>query len=1023
MKRNKSLVKIFPLMLSIIFLNSQVAFATYEIITADWDFTANRENYSNYHEKSGHGGVFLVKGKLTVRSGATFEENSAHYSGGAITAAGGTVYISADANFKNNYARYGGAISLTEVPAEVIVGNRALFEDNYTYYEKESESDPYTASDGGAIWNMETFTIGDYAYFKGNHVDEDGCEGGAIYNLDRFTIGNYASFVENYSEKGSGGAIHNSVWGRFKMGVSYFKGNSANEFGGAIYNSSEFTIDDSTAQDNEPMLSQSIQKIGGENFPMQTVGTIFMNNVANYGGAVYNDGSKIKSGTDEGLFTMKNKFDVAVFDDNYANTAGGAIYNKKGTVELGNNMLFVENGAGDYGGALYNEGGTITIGSGAQFIENETIDDDGGAIYNEEGTITVGSNALFEGNTSQDDGGAIYNGGDGIFVTEEGVQFIENESNYWGGAITNWGEFTIKDGAKFIGNTSTYSGGAIYNGDESILNLIANTKNVEFTWNENNGGQSNAIFNNGGTINLWASDKADIIFNDPITGTSDGSIAINASIPNYEYKTGTGKILLNADMGDYNGEIWFYSGTIKLGEDGTLFGSNNGITVINVTNATIDMINGKTANAEFGRDGLVAITDKLNLKVDADLKNKSMDMALFSVVPIGTGKVNVKEINIIEDNEGTTRVDFACIQEGKITTVGHAKSVLYNYDAKLNYGTIEFYIDGNYYGDEPGYYYTFTRKGANPVTAIGAISASVGGYATQSIVAEQAFAGMNSKFSNNKKSAGISSSNLYVSAGNQVFDETGKIERGAWLRPFVLNETVTVGGLDVDNSLYGTLAGIDLPMGQDKQLSFYLGYAGSKQEVEEVKSNQTGYVLGATGMLMKEKWYLGATANMIFNKASVDTDDGINDIDMNMFGIAVKAGYNYVINEKWTLEPNATLMYGTVNCGEYETALTKVDSLSVNNILFEPQVKARLQMKDGWQPYGLLGYAANLSSKPTIKTELGDVDLDSIDGYVEFGAGVNKDFINTAWSCYAQLTGRSGGRTGFAGNLGIKYKF
>ena len=80
-------------------------------------------------------------------------------------------------------------------------------------------------------------------------------------------------------------------------------------------------------------------------------------------------------------------------------------------------------------------------------------------------------------------------------------------------------------------------------------------------------------------------------------------------------------------------------------------------------------------------------------------------------------------------------------------------------------------------------------------------------------------------------------------------------------------------------------------------------------------------------------------------------------------------------------------------------------------------------MKDGWQPYGLLGYAANLSSKPTIKTEAGDIDLDSIDGYVEFGAGVNKDFLNTAWSCYAQLSGRSGGRSGFAGNLGIKYKF
>ena len=182
-------------------------------------------------------------------------------------------------------------------------------------------------------------------------------------------------------------------------------------------------------------------------------------------------------------------------------------------------------------------------------------------------------------------------------------------------------------------------------------------------------------------------------------------------------------------------------------------------------------------------------------------------------------------------------------------------------------------------------------------------------------------------------------------------------------------------------------------------------------------------MLGATGMLIKEKWYAGVTLNMIFNKASVDSDNGTNDIDMNMFGIGAKAGYDYVINEKWTLEPNVTLMYGIVNCGSYETDKTKVDSQSVNNILLEPQVKAKLGLTNGWQPYGLLGYAANLSSKPTVKTEAGDLDLDSIGGYVEFGAGVNKDFLNTAWSCYAQITGRAAGRSGFAGNLGVKYKF
>jgi len=49
--------------------------------------------------------------------------------------------------------------------------------------------------------------------------------------------------------------------------------------------------------------------------------------------------------------------------------------------------------------------------------------------------------------------------------------------------------------------------------------------------------------------------------------------------------------------------------------------------------------------------------------------------------------------------------------------------------------------------------------------------------------------------------------------------------------------------------------------------------------------------------------------------------------------------------------------------------------------------------------------------------------MDKIDGYVEYGAGVNKEFINTPWSCYAQLTGRNGGINGFSGNIGVKYSF
>ena len=177
-------------------------------------------------------------------------------------------------------------------------------------------------------------------------------------------------------------------------------------------------------------------------------------------------------------------------------------------------------------------------------------------------------------------------------------------------------------------------------------------------------------------------------------------------------------------------------------------------------------------------------------------------------------------------------------------------------------------------------------------------------------------------------------------------------------------------------------------------------------------------------MIIKEKWYAGLTANINFNKAESESNYGTDSFDLNMYSVGAKAGYNYEINNKWTLEPNLTLMYGTVSNQEYETTQgAKIDSQSNSNIVVEPQIKAKLDLTNGWQPYGLLGYVANISDKAKVVADETEFEADKINGYIEYGAGVNKDFINTPWSCYAQVTGRNGGINGVSGNLGIKYSF
>jgi len=886
-----------------------------------------------------------------------------------------TTYSTNDAYYTDAQAGSGGAFN-------VIVSSITLkFTGNNAHFRYNKSTDTYSGG-GGAIANYtgSTVEIANGAEFSHNQGDL----GGAIYNAtsSTFTIGSGASF--SYNQGGRNG--------------------------GAIWNNGTFTIG------------------SGASFNQNTTEL--------QGGAIYNRDKK-------GTLTIE---DGAVFSNNTATRQGGVIYNA-GKITIGNNAKFTGNkSSGDAGqgegGAIYNfNGGKISIGSDAVFEDNFSKKSYGGAIFNSTyGTINIGSNALFKNNSSKEIfGGAIYN--------------------------AEIGTITIQDGAKFIGNTSKQEGGAIYN--LGTLNLTAKTNNVEFTGNKHCVGtaneESNAIYAyHDSVINLYA-EGANIVFNDKIKSMNNTSkLYINMFSDD---RTADGKVILNEDMSKFTGTTTIQRGTVELGENGKWFGGDVivnalGNTTINLANNVIETINFKSIS--------VGSTKNFNLIVDADLEKEKMDKITSTEGLVGDGKITVSKVKIKKDNNAneTTVVFFTDSLKDKVEFSGKVVSLLYKYDATYDKATGNFTFvntgdssDGGDDDDDGGSGGGGVTPMINMATAAGAVAASVGGYATQSAVINQAFAGIDRQMAQkvqpktvapkapvkpsqessvtptdkkqpvktngkqNKKSANINSSNLYVSAGNQIFDDSTTIERSLWLRPFALQETIKLNGVDIDNTLYGTLAGIDLPIGQDKQLSFYLGYAGSKQEFDEVKTNQTGYLVGVTGMLVKEKWYLGVTVNGIFNKVSADSEDETNDFDMNMFTVGAKAGYNIDLSDKWILEPNITVMYGIANSDSYQTSLGSIDSQSTSNILVEPQVKAKWQLTNGWQPYGLVGYSANLSSKPKVKAGGEELELDSIDGFVEYGIGVNKEFIGSVWSCYGQVTGRSGGRNGFGGNLGIKYKF
>ena len=584
-----------------------------------------------------------------------------------------------------------------------------------------------------------------------------------------------------------------------------------------------------------------------------------------------------------------------------------------------------------------------------------------------------------------------------------------NFSNNSGQDIINNGNLTLSGTASSFatgingnGNTAI-NGVSIDLGDSAFIKQSLIEIKEEGTLTANASNVSGDISNYGtlifteGTIESAISGTGNL----EITGTITNSNSINQNIITID-----GMIENNSAI---RAEDIYINGIFKLAKNGTFYNATNSIIT---DGAILDLQNKKRQAHNFGN--LTVNSGTVNLAVDADLRTRTMDTISADESSVINGTIDVKAINILSDNKKTETTEIlftnSDVLKDKITSITNVTSKLYKYKVSYNDGYFRFTNIGKN-----------LRPEANPIILESAVAGIVGGNETQVTVTEQAFGIYNQT---KKIWKAQSNENLYTSASDSIFETDNGIERNLWLRPYAVAGTVKFGDFDVDNTLFGTLAGIDLPFDEEKQVSVYIGYAGSTQKYEDIKMNQNGYVIGATGLMMKENYYLGLTANVILNKVESESDYGTDDFDMNMFTIAAKAGYNFDLGNNWILEPNLMLMFGNINTQEYETSQeAKIDGNSMTNIMVKPQVKARLQLKDGWQPYGLLGYSLNINDKVRLKAEGEEFDTDKVNDFFELGVGVNKDFIDTPWSCYGQLAGRFGGRTGVSFNLGIKYRF
>ena len=304
------------------------------------------------------------------------------------------------------------------------------------------------------------------------------------------------------------------------------------------------------------------------------------------------------------------------------------------------------------GGVIYNSG-TVTI-------ENSTLSGNsahsGGAITNASKASLTINNALFASNNAADCGGAIINNSGDLVITNS--TFIGNSANSWGGALyNNIAETTIVD-SSFYGNSGS-EGGAITS--IGTLNIIADSKNVEFTGNTRGDGTSNAIYSFGNTINLNASDSASVVFNDAISvrrGTNiininSDNVQINSDLNNPVYAQTTGTVEFNNNVGGHI--VNLYNGTLKLGHhaeetitvNGTQqtvaesFGSLDSSVNFKVHGGTLSLQDGGARTTNIGN---VTLENDLQLAIDAAVTGT--DMITANGFNAGGHKILISDINL-----------------------------------------------------------------------------------------------------------------------------------------------------------------------------------------------------------------------------------------------------------------------------------------------------------------------------------------------------------------------------------------
>lgn len=306
-------------------------------------------------------------------------------------------------------------------------------------------------------------------------------------------------------------------------------------------------------------------------------------------------------------------------------------------------------------------------------------------------------------------------------------------------------------------------------------------------------------------------------------------------------------------------------------------------------------------------------------------------------------------------------------------------------------------------------------------------------------------AGLSGTYSNNTQVAKEVFSSLESGRQKYQKEEKLKLIDKVFVHVYANKEKVEVEcdevntlGKEIDNKIYGTVAGANFSINKNVILSAYLAYMGSKQEYKEVifstnpppynkfSMTQRGLLFGVGGMYTKDKYFIQATLNISRNETQMGRIYNVDDnFKMLNYSATLKGGYDFKVKEQLTIQPSLILMYLRINSEQFNVdSNEKFAEQNINVFHIEPVVKAKYNLKNNWTPYLSLSAILNNAEAPSGKHDsISTFKSVRVKNYYESNIGIEKTFNKINCTCYAQITGDIGARKGVGFSIGGKYSF